>query len=207
MRGLRIRVRGQVQGVGFRPFVWQLAQRFGISGEVLNDPEGVLIHGSGTQIDAFVAAISHEAPPLSRIDAVEIADHLFPQPPGGFEIAASRGSGAETRVTPDAATCPDCLADIRGDDPRRRGYAFTNCTHCGPRFTILYGLPYDRARTTMAPFEMCPDCAREYADPADRRFHAQPVACAACGPRPWFEDRDGTRSDTTATAIHTAAVS
>ena len=185
--GLRIRVRGQVQGVGFRPFVWQLARRFGITGEVLNDPEGVLIHACGGNLGPFVAAIASDAPPLARVDAVETAPHVFADAPAMFEIAASRGSGAETRVTPDAATCPDCLADIRGSDPRRAGYAFTNCTHCGPRFTILHGLPYDRARTTMAAFAMCADCAAEYADPADRRFHAQPVACAMCGPRVWIE--------------------
>ena len=200
MCGLRIRVRGQVQGVGFRPFIWQLAQRFGIRGDVLNDPEGVLIHAVGAQIDAFTTAISAEAPPLARIDAVEITEHSFAQAPDWFEIAASQGAGAETRVTPDAATCPDCLADIRGNDPRRRGYAFTNCTHCGPRFTILRGLPYDRARTTMAPFEMCDACAGEYADPADRRFHAQPVACAVCGPQLRFEDAAGAHQDPIADA-------
>ncbi|MGS4919553.1 carbamoyltransferase HypF [Mameliella alba] len=197
---LRIRVRGQVQGVGFRPFVWQLAHRLNIRGEVLNDPEGVLIHAQGARIADFVAAITAEAPPLARVDAVETTAYAFDTPPTGFEIAASQGTGAETRVTPDAATCPDCLADIRGDDPRRRGYAFTNCTHCGPRFTILKGLPYDRARTTMAGFEMCPDCAAEYADPGDRRFHAQPVACALCGPHLGFEDADGAHPDAIAAA-------
>ncbi|GGF74263.1 hydrogenase maturation protein HypF [Mameliella alba] len=197
---LRIRVRGQVQGVGFRPFVWQLAHRLNIRGEVLNDPEGVLIHAQGARIADFVAAITAEAPPLARVDAVETTPFTFDTPPTGFEIAASQGTGAETRVTPDAATCPDCLADIRGDDPRRRGYAFTNCTHCGPRFTILKGLPYDRARTTMAGFEMCPDCAAEYADPGDRRFHAQPVACALCGPHLGFEDANGAHPDAIAAA-------
>ncbi|MBV6635600.1 MAG: carbamoyltransferase HypF, partial [Mameliella sp.] len=197
---LRIRVRGQVQGVGFRPFVWQLAHRLNIRGEVLNDPEGVLIHAQGAQIARFVAAITAEAPPLARVDAVETTPFTFDTPPTGFEIAASQGTGAETRVTPDAATCPDCLADIRGDDPRRRGYAFTNCTHCGPRFTILKGLPYDRARTTMAGFEMCPDCAAEYADPGDHRFHAQPVACALCGPHLGFEDANGAHPDAIAAA-------
>lgn len=200
MRGFRIRVRGQVQGVGFRPFVWQLAQRFGITGEVRNDPEGVLIHATGVDIDAFVAALRSSAPPLARVDAVETTRHAFATPPGTFEITASQGSGAETRVAPDAATCSDCLADIRGEDPRRRGYAFTNCTHCGPRFTILHGLPYDRAQTTMAGFQMCADCATEYADPADRRFHAQPVACVNCGPRLWFEDAGGTDPDAIAVA-------
>ncbi|MDJ0820985.1 MAG: carbamoyltransferase HypF [Paracoccaceae bacterium] len=196
----RIRVRGQVQGVGFRPFVWQLAQSFDIRGEVLNDPEGVLIHAQGADLQAFVAAITTDAPPLARVDAVETAAFRFDTPPESFEIAASQGSGAETRVTPDAATCPDCLADIRGDDPRRRGYAFTNCTHCGPRFTILHGLPYDRAQTTMAGFTMCADCAAEYADPADRRFHAQPVACAVCGPQLSFEDGHGAHPEAIALA-------
>ncbi|WP_428516596.1 carbamoyltransferase HypF [Roseovarius sp.] len=185
--GLRIRVRGQVQGVGFRPFIWQQAQRFGIAGEVLNDPEGVLIHACGADLDRFVGSIGTDAPPLARVDAVETSAHVFEIVPTRFEITASQGSGAETRVTPDAATCAACLADIRGTDPRRQGYAFTNCTHCGPRFTILRDLPYDRARTTMGTFEMCADCATEYADAADRRFHAQPVACAVCGPQLWLD--------------------
>ncbi|MBE2278304.1 MAG: carbamoyltransferase HypF [Rhodobacteraceae bacterium] len=185
-RSVRIRVRGQVQGVGFRPFVWQLAQEFGLRGRVLNDPEGVLVEAAGDGLEGFLAALPGRIPKLARVDAVEVADFDGDLPAEGFEIAASRGAGAETRVTPDAATCPDCAAEIRGDG-RRQGYAFTNCTHCGPRFTILRGLPYDRARTTMAAFPMCRDCAAEYANPADRRFHAQPVACPACGPRLWFE--------------------
>jgi hydrogenase maturation protein HypF len=183
--GVSIRVRGQVQGVGFRPYIWQLAREFGLRGRVLNDPEGVLIEAAGPGIEGFLAALPRRAPKLARVDAVEVAgfDGALPE---GFEIAASRGTGAETRVTPDAATCPECLAEIRGAG-RRQGYAFTNCTHCGPRFTILKALPYDRAQTTMAGFALCPDCRAEYADPADRRFHAQPVACPACGPRLWFE--------------------
>ncbi|MDJ0824897.1 MAG: carbamoyltransferase HypF [Rhodobacter sp.] len=199
MRGRRIRVRGQVQGVGFRPFVWQLATRMGLSGAVLNDAEGVLIHAAGGDLDAFERALSVEAPGLSVVDAVEseAADVAHQQ---GFVIAASGGSGAETRVTPDAATCPDCLAEIRDPAERRHGYAFTNCTHCGPRFTILRELPYDRASTTMAPFEMCAACRAEYDDPADRRFHAQPVACPDCGPRVWAEDRDGQKLDGDAVA-------
>jgi len=186
MTALRIRVRGQVQGVGFRPFIWQLAHAHNIAGEVLNDPEGVLIHAAGPSLDAFVQDIRAKAPPLARIDAVETAPHHFVTPPAGFTIAPSRGTGAQTRVTPDAATCPACAAEIR-ETGRRHGYAFANCTHCGPRFTILRGLPYDRAKTTMADFPLCPDCRAEYADPADRRFHAQPVACPACGPRLWLE--------------------
>ncbi|WP_225029135.1 carbamoyltransferase HypF [Xinfangfangia pollutisoli] len=183
--GVSIRVRGQVQGVGFRPYIWKLAREFGLRGRVLNDPEGVLIEAAGPGLDGFLDALPRRAPTLARVDAVEVSDFTGALPEG-FEIAASRGTGAETRVTPDAATCPDCLAEIRGTG-RRRGYAFTNCTHCGPRFTILHGLPYDRAQTTMAGFTMCQDCRAEYADPGDRRFHAQPVACPACGPRLWFE--------------------
>ena len=184
--GLAIRIRGQVQGVGFRPFVWQVARAHGVAGEVLNDPEGVLVLACGPSLEAFVAALSRDLPPLARVDAVETSPHAFERPPEGFTIAASRGTGAETRVTPDAATCPACAEEIRGDG-RRRGYAFTNCTHCGPRYTILTALPYDRARTVMAAFPLCPQCRAEYDDPADRRFHAQPVACPACGPRLWYE--------------------
>ncbi|MHC9234534.1 carbamoyltransferase HypF [Pseudooceanicola sp. 502str34] len=182
----RIRVRGQVQGVGFRPFVWQLARRMGLAGEVLNDAEGVLIHVSGPNLDAFEAALRAEAPPLARIDAVESAAAEMPDCEG-FIIAASGAAGAETRVTPDAATCPACLAEVRTEG-RRGGYAFTNCTLCGPRFTIVTGLPYDRAQTTMAAFPLCPACRAEYNDPADRRFHAQPVACPDCGPKVWLEE-------------------
>ena len=198
MQGRRIRVRGQVQGVGFRPFIWQLAKRFGLRGEVLNDPEGVLIYAAGGDLDAFETAIRDEAPLLARVDAVE-SQAADLGPAEGFTIAKSQGAGAETRVTPDAATCPECLSELRDPADRRFGYAFANCTHCGPRFTILHALPYDRAQTTMAPFKMCPDCAAEYADPDDRRFHAQPVACPACGPRLWLEPSDG--SDPMADAV------
>lgn len=179
-------MRGQVQGVGFRPFVWQLAQRFGVSGEVLNDAEGVLIHASGGDLAAFEAALTTDAPALASVDAVESAAADV-EATSEFRITASGPAGAETRVTPDAATCPDCVAEIFDPAERRFGYAFTNCTNCGPRFTILKALPYDRAQTTMAPFQMCADCQSEYENPADRRFHAQPVACPACGPRLWCE--------------------
>ncbi len=185
----RIRVRGQVQGVGFRPFVWQLATAMGLRGEVLNDPEGVLIFVTGADLDGFANRLRRDAPPLARVDVVEVATWAFETAPVGFSITASRGKGAQTRVTPDAATCPDCLAEVRGQG-RRRGYAFTNCTHCGPRFTILHALPYDRAQTSMAGFAMCPACRAEYEDPGDRRFHAQPIACPNCGPRLWFKEND-----------------
>lgn len=187
VQGLAIRIRGQVQGVGFRPFVWQVARAHGVMGEVLNDPEGVLVLACGEGLEDFVAALSRDLPPLARVDAVEVAVHVFDAVPEGFVIAPSRGVGAETRVTPDAATCPACAEEIRGGG-RRHGYAFTNCTHCGPRYTILTALPYDRARTVMAAFPLCPDCRAEYDDPGDRRFHAQPVACPVCGPRLWYEE-------------------
>ncbi len=180
-----IRVRGQVQGVGFRPFVWTLAQEMGLRGCVWNDVEGVAIAAAGDRIDDLVSALSARAPRLARVDAVEVVALSGDLPPG-FTIGTSRGYGSETGVTPDAAACPACAAEIV-EPGRRQGYAFTNCTHCGPRFTILNGLPYDRAQTTMAAFPMCPACRAEYEDPADRRFHAQPVACPDCGPRLWFE--------------------
>lgn len=156
---------------------------------MLNDAEGVLVFLGGDAIPDFLHRVEAGAPPLAQVDAVEVSDWAGVVPEG-FEIAASGGPGAETRVTPDAATCPACLDEIRGDG-RRTGYAFTNCTHCGPRFTIIEGLPYDRAQTTMGAFEMCGACRAEYEDPGDRRFHAQPIACPDCGPRVWFEG-DGT---------------
>ncbi len=177
-----------MQGVGFRPFVWALAREFGLTGRVWNDPEGVGIEVWG-EVEGFVAALSARAPALARVDGVEVAP-LDGAAPEGFEIAESRGRGAETRVVPDAATCPACLAEVQGDG-RRKGYAFTNCTHCGPRFSILRGLPYDRGQTTMAGFGLCAACAAEYRDPSDRRFHAQPIACPDCGPRLWFEPGGG----------------
>ncbi|MDX8355484.1 carbamoyltransferase HypF [Cognatiyoonia sp. IB215182] len=188
--GRRIRVRGQVQGVGFRPFVWQLAHRLGVRGQVSNDAEGVLILAAGQNLDAFERALKHEAPALAVVETVEVevVEGAFG---GTFEIVASGPQGAETRVTPDAATCPDCLAEIRTPGERRYGYPFANCTNCGPRYSILNALPYDRAQTTMAPFEMCAACRAEYEDPADRRFHAQPIACPRCGPSVWLEDRTG----------------
>lgn len=185
--GRCIRVRGQVQGVGFRPFVWQLASRMGLKGDVFNDAQGVLIRVTGTDLDRFEMALRDEAPPLSRIDAVEAEPYHFAAAPQGFVILESQGGTPQTGVVPDAATCAECLAEIQNPAERRFGYAFTNCTRCGPRFSILRHLPYDRANTSMAPFPLCADCAAEYANPADRRFHAQPIACPACGPRLWLE--------------------
>lgn len=200
-------MRGQVQGVGFRPFVWGLARRAGLRGRVLNDAEGVLVFAAGTDaaLDRLEQALAAEAPPLARVDAVEAETWGAEDLPPGFEIAASGPAGAETRIAPDAATCPACLAEIRDPRARRFRYPFTNCTHCGPRFTIIEGLPYDRAKTTMAPFEMCPACRAEYGDPGDRRFHAQPIACPDCGPRAWLE-RNGAEVSGDAIALAAAAL-
>ncbi|MBP2292519.1 carbamoyltransferase HypF [Azospirillum rugosum] len=183
MKRVRVRVRGQVQGVGFRPFVHALAHRFGLTGWVLNDGEGVLAELQGDDTGPALAALEAEAPPLARIDAVEVAD--VPVEPGEsrFVILPSRGGAVTTGVSADAAVCPSCLAELFDPRDRRYRYPFLTCTHCGPRFTITRRLPYDRPNTSMAGFPLCPACAAEYADPADRRFHAQPTACPACGPR------------------------
>ncbi|MCX5197410.1 carbamoyltransferase HypF [Streptomyces sp. NBC_00249] len=181
----RVTVRGVVQGVGFRPYVYTRATGLGLAGHVTNTSEGVVaeVEGAPAAVLAFCERLAADAPPLAVVDAV---DHCEVPLAGGagFTIVASRGGGpARTLVSPDVATCADCLAELADPADRRHRHPFITCTHCGPRFTIVTGLPYDRAHTTMARFPMCPDCAREYADPADRRFHAQPVACPACGPR------------------------
>ena len=181
---LRIRVRGRVQGVGFRPHVHALARRFGLTGWVLNDPQGVLIEVQGTAAADLVAALTAEAPPLARIDAVQ-CETIAPLPgEDSFSIHHSESGGAvATGIGQDATVCPACLAELFDPADRRYRYAFLNCTHCGPRYTITRRLPYDRPQTAMAGFTLCPDCLSEYQDPTDRRFHAQPTACPACGPR------------------------
>ncbi len=180
-----IRIRGLVQGVGFRPAVWRLANRMGLSGEVFNDGEGVLIRiAAGRALaERLVAALRDECPPLARIDSLDLRPAAEPCGLDGFHISVSGGGDMHTQVAPDAATCPDCLAEIRDPFARRFRYPFANCTHCGPRLSIVRAAPYDRARTTMAPFRMCAACQAEYETPADRRFHAQPIACHACGPK------------------------
>src|SRR5512147_2888439 len=188
-----LRVRGQVQGVGFRPFVYRLAQDLALSGRVLNDGLGVQIEvqGEANQLDVFVQRLRREAPRLARIDALEsrVAE---PRPEESrFIIDASGAGPIATGVTPDSAPCPDCIAEMLNPADRRWRYAFTNCTNCGPRYTITATLPYDRPNTSMARFAQCPACMREYDDPADRRFHAQPNACPACGPRLELRRADG----------------
>ncbi|MEY9877259.1 hydrogenase maturation protein HypF [Streptacidiphilus sp. MAP12-33] len=181
----RVTVAGVVQGVGFRPYVFGLARELRLTGYVTNTAEGVVaeVEGVGAAVAAFCARLGPEAPPLAVVQSV----HHEPVAPRGdpaFTIAASRAGGERrTLVSPDTATCAACLAELRDRRDRRHRHPFVTCTHCGPRFTIVTGLPYDRANTTMAGFPMCAQCAREYTDPADRRFHAQPVACHDCGPR------------------------
>lgn len=191
--GASYRVRGLVQGVGFRPAVWRLATSFGLRGEVLNDGEGVLIHAWGPPdaLDGFSLSLRREVPRLARID------DIVRQPlPGGpesdeFRIVGSGAGPVRTGVVPDAATCPECLAEVFDPANRRYRYPFTNCTHCGPRLSIVRAIPYDRATTSMAAFAMCPACLAEYGNPDDRRFHAQPNACPDCGPRVWLTDAQG----------------
>ena len=180
----RLRVTGIVQGVGFRPFVFGLAERHRLGGFVLNDGAGVVVEAEGrtAALDAFAAAIAAEAPSLARVDAVT-AEQLELRGETGFRIEASVATARTALVPADVATCEDCLRELFDPADRRYRYPFVNCTRCGPRFTIVRGVPYDRPLTTMAGFELCPECRREYEDPRDRRFHAEPVCCPACGPQ------------------------
>jgi hydrogenase maturation protein HypF len=182
---MEIRVRGRVQGVGFRPTVWRYARELGLSGEVLNDANGVLIRiaGLASAIETLAVRLRQEPPPLARIERIECRPFAGTVAPG-FRIVDSMTGAARTEITPDAAVCPACAREVIDPSQRRHGYAFANCTHCGPRLSIVRHIPYDRAATTMAMFPLCDDCRREYEDPADRRFHAEAIACLACGPRP-----------------------
>jgi hydrogenase maturation protein HypF len=178
-----IRIRGTVQGVGFRPFVSNLAKRLEISGFVRNTEAGVEIEAEGGAVEKFLVEVRTSAPTLARIAEMEISD-LESRDETGFEIRESAPRvGDFPLVPPDIATCKDCLRDLTQPGNRRYGYPFTNCTNCGPRYTIIQDVPYDRAATTMAGFRLCPDCEAEYRNPFDRRFHAQPNACPVCGPR------------------------
>jgi hydrogenase maturation protein HypF len=179
----RFRVTGVVQGVGFRPFVYGLARRHRLGGFVLNDGEGVVIEAEGAaeRLDAFARALRDDAPALARVDSVTV-EALAARGERTFAISPSRATGRSALVPPDAATCDECLHELFDPDDRRHRYPFVNCTQCGPRFTIVRSVPYDRPNTTMAGFAMCGNCRREYEDPADRRFHAEPICCPACGP-------------------------
>nr|WP_296749299.1 carbamoyltransferase HypF [Thioalkalivibrio sp.] len=196
----RVRVLGQVQGVGFRPYVYGLAVELGLTGWVLNDAAGVdlEIQGGPQAVDAFLHRLPAEAPPLARVDAIETTD-LAPEPSGAdpaFRIAPSRAGAVRTGITPDAAVCSACLEELFDPKDRRYRYPFINCTHCGPRYTLTRALPYDRPNTSMAAFTQCAPCQYEYDDPANRRFHAQPNACPDCGPSLTLLNPDGTRIST-----------
>ena len=212
-RRLAIAVRGVIQGVGFRPFVYRAARAAGLTGWVLNEAGTVRIEVQGDRaaLDAFINTLRHGHPPQARIDALEIHEiqadggesSVGPAP---FQIRESTGASSPRPTIPaDLATCPECQAEIRDPSQRRYKYPFTNCTNCGPRWSIIEQLPYDRPRTSMAGFEMCPACRAEYEDPADRRFHAQPIACPRCGPALELLDRDGRAIATGQAALDRAA--
>jgi len=204
MKAWKIRVSGLVQGVGFRPHIWRLAAKYDLKGTVLNDARGVeiVLFCNEKQRQNFELAMKQTAPLLARIDTVESTE-INASAATEFTILASKSGRVGTGITPDAATCPDCLADVLDPKNRRYRYPFTNCTHCGPRLTITRKIPYDRANTAMDKFPMCAKCQAEYQDPADRRYHAQPNACAACGPRLKLVDRAG--EAVTGDAIKTTA--
>jgi hydrogenase maturation protein HypF len=189
-----VRVEGIVQGVGFRPFVYSLATGLGLGGLVGNDSDGVFaeVEGPPAAVEAFLSGLARDAPPLARIERITTTA-MRPDGTASFSIAPSEPGGLRrVLVSADTATCADCLAELADPGDRRFGYPFINCTNCGPRFTIVRDVPYDRPLTTMASFAMCDRCAAEYHDPADRRFHAQPTCCPACGPRLCLLDPAGT---------------
>ena len=197
MQGIELRIKGKVQGVGFRPFVWLLANQYKLNGDVNNDGQGVLVRFVSPPADAleqFLSDLQNKLPPLAQI--TDITQRTIDWPEAAtvtsFTIRESENNQMDTQIIPDAATCPHCLADLFDPNNRRYHYPFTNCTHCGPRFTIIKAIPYDRKNTAMASFPLCPQCEREYKDPADRRFHAQPNACSVCGPHIWLQDREQT---------------
>jgi hydrogenase maturation protein HypF len=191
--GAHLKISGIVQGVGFRPFIFALAKRYHLAGWVRNTSEGVDIEvdGTGDHIQCFIHALHDEAPPLSKIDTFEVKQCLV-NGYRGFEIKQSLAiQGAFQPVSPDVSICPDCLRELFDPTDRRYRYPFINCTNCGPRFTIIEDIPYDRPNTTMAGFIMCDPCLEEYSDPNNRRFHAQPIACPDCGPQVWLETSSG----------------
>lgn len=201
--GRFIKITGIVQGVGFRPFIFNLAEKYGLTGWVRNSSSGVevTVNGPDPSIDSFVKEIPIYAPPLARIDSIK-TEIIQPENFTAFTILESlEESGNFVPISPDMSICPDCERELFDPkDPRYR-YPFINCTNCGPRFSIIKDIPYDRPKTTMAGFALCEDCRREYEDPRDRRFHAQPVACPVCGPQVWFES-NGQRLSEKETAIH-----
>ncbi len=190
-RRVRVRVEGVVQGVGFRPHVYRLARELGLAGWVLNDERGVVVEveGDGAAVTRFLERLAADAPPLAAVERLEAEDRAPTGAPGFRIVESARQGDPAALVSADTATCDDCLRELFDPADRRHRHPFISCTNCGPRFTIVRGVPYDRPRTTMAGFAMCGDCRREYEDAADRRFHAQPIACHACGPVVRLADR------------------
>ncbi len=185
-------IRGVVQGVGFRPHVYALARSLGLSGSVRNTGDGVHaeVEGRAGDVAAFSERVGPEAPPLAVVDEVTWTDEPV-RGGSGFTIASTSGAPGRTFVSPDVAICTDCLADLTDPASRRFRHPFVTCTSCGPRFTVITGLPYDRPATTMSTFPLCPTCQQEYDDPADRRFHAQTTCCPGCGPELTFHQHHG----------------
>ena len=192
MQRCHIQIRGQVQGVGFRPFVYRLAQQFDLAGWVRNTPAGVTLEIQGTPdaLNAMLSALQQDLPPQACVSGMDVATIAI-RPEQDFVILDSEAGMSTARIAPDTAICPDCLAELFGSNDRRRLYPFINCMHCGPRYTIAARLPYDRQNTAMAKFPFCPDCQQEYRDPANRRFHAEATACPACGPQLELLDASG----------------
>jgi hydrogenase maturation protein HypF len=188
-----IRINGIVQGVGFRPTVYRIAKKIGLRGEVLNDGEGVLIRALGTEklLSEFVRQLQQECPPLAIINQVTRTRYTGKLNFDDFTISSSINNAIQTEIPADAATCLQCQTEIFDPYSRLFRYPFTNCTHCGPRLSIIRALPYDRSHTSMANFAMCSECTTEYTDVTNRRFHAQPTACHICGPKAWLERADG----------------
>ena len=196
MTKLQIEVRGIVQGVGFRPFVHRLVKEHGLSGWVRNtaDGAGLELEGEEPALEAFLAALREDAPPLALIESVKARPVQGGEHFEGFSIVPSeRGERMRTLISPDAGICPDCLRELLDPADRRYRYPFINCTNCGPRFTIIKSVPYDRAYTSMSEFPMCPDCEAEFEDIENRRYHAQPNCCPVCGPKTFFLDGEGRR--------------
>ncbi len=204
---LAVSIHGAVQGVGFRPFVHRLATEVGLAGWVRNGAQGVRVEVEGPReaLERFLLGLERERPPLAVVQSLEFS-FLDPLGYTGFEIRHSDTDGARSvMVLPDIAPCAECLREVADPGERRYRYPFTNCTNCGPRFSVVEDLPYDRPRTTMRRFPMCPACEEEYRDPADRRFHAQPIACPACGPRVEYWSPTGERLAREEEALQRAA--
>lgn len=188
-----IRISGTVQGVGFRPTVYRLAKACGLSGDVRNDGQGVLIRACGSEnsIEKFIQRLQKECPPMAKIHQLTRKPYQGEFSCNDFVISNSISNEVKTEIAPDTATCSECKAETFDPWSRWYRYPFTNCTHCGPRLSIIHTIPYDRSNTSMADFAMCPECENSYKDVENRRFHAQPVACHVCGPHAWLERADG----------------